>query len=141
MAAGDTKKDSRSREQLLAEIDRLKANTLIHEVGSIARTFIRFGTIAFCAYMAKEALVALAGKVTTANILVEFLSSISVNVAIAWTLAVFGVGYGVLERRMRKRAVRHLAERKAALELRLDPKRSTSGLTRTGDTSPEDEKP
>jgi len=133
------RKDSRTKEQLLGEIERLKAGSLIEQIGSGVRTFIRAGSVCFVAYMAKEAIVALAGQQTNARILVDFLASVSVNVAVAWGLAAGGVAYGYRERKLRKRAVHHLTGRKADLERKLDPGRSSSGLTKTGDTSPEDD--
>lgn len=133
------KRDSRSREQLLAEIDRLRTGGLIEQVGQTARTFIRAGGAVFVAYMAKEVLTELAGRDTNANILVNFLGSVSVNVALAWTLAGCGVVYGMQQHRLRKRTVSALASRKSRLERQIDPSRSSSGLTRSGDTHPEDD--
>jgi len=138
-AASGGRRDARTKEQLLAEIDRLKSSGWIEQAGSTARTVVRVAGVCFVAYMAKEAIRELAGRDTTANILVEFLASIKVSVAIAWGAAAGGVAYGYYERKLRKRAVHKLTARKSELEKLLDPTRSSSGLTHTGDTNPEDD--
>lgn len=133
------KRDPRSREQLLAEIDKLRTGGVIEQVGQTARTLIRVGGVAFIAYMARDVLTEFAGRETSANILVNFLGSISVNVALAWGLAACGVIYGRQQQKLRKRTVSALAGRKSQLERQIDPSRSSSGLTKSGDTHPEDD--
>jgi hypothetical protein len=58
-----------------------------------------------------------------------------------WLAYAFGGGgllYGLNERRLRRNAVRRLAPGRVQYEQGLDPGRSSSGLTQTGETSPEE---
>ena len=138
-APAKARRDTRTREQLVGEIDRLRAGGYIEQFGSTARTFIRCALLAWVAYETKESISLLAGEQTSANIAVNFLSSISVNVGLAWGVAAASMGYGYHERKLRKRTVQSLAKRKGDLERLIDPRRSSSGLTTTGDTHPEDD--
>lgn len=132
------KKDTRSREQLIQEVQRLRSRGVVDQVGMTARTIVRVACVMFVAYMFKETIKELAGRETVTNILVSFFGSLSVNVAIAWGLAAAGVAYGEYQRRLRKRTVSSWASRKAELERHIDPRRSSSGLSHDGDTHPED---
>ncbi len=80
----------------------------------------------------------LAGKQTEANIFFKILANIRVSVALAWTAAAGGVGWGITERRLRKRAVRRLSERVRELEERLNPDRQSSNIDSGGGTNKED---
>ena len=101
---------------------------------------IRWGSWVIIAYFAKESLVALAGKTTFANIVVEF-SQHYTHHADSLTLSsllVFVIGLWVRERRLRYQKTKTLGTRILELEKRLDPVRTSSGLTLEGKTNPED---
>ena len=87
-----------------------------------------------------EAVIALAGETTAADIRFRFLGNLRVSAAVAWTLAVFGVGYGSWERRGRKAEVQQTETHLHELEVGKDPGRTTSGLNTRGD-SPRDRRP
>lgn len=89
------------------------------------------------AYQAKEAISALAGKATLADISLSILKSGSREL-IAYAATLLALAWGVSERVLRKRKVKHLSARVKLLERRLDPNRSSSNLTATGDTRPGD---
>ncbi len=80
----------------------------------------------------------LAGKTTMADVGVRVLGRIEVSEALACLFGAGGVGYGLAERKLRQSKVKHLHPRIKELESTRDPGRSTSALTQTGDTNPED---
>lgn len=86
---------------------------------------------------ASDAVVALAGETTAADFGFRFLGNLQVSTAVAWTLAVFGVGYGSWERRVRKAKVEQMEMHLHELERGKDAGRTTSGLNSRGD-SPRD---
>lgn len=51
----------------------------------------------------------------------------------AYVLGAGGTGYGLLQRRLRKRKVAELGARIKVLEKVIDPKRTTSGLSPDGE--------
>lgn len=81
---------------------------------------------------------ALAGKTTFAYIFTTFLANINIQIAIAVSLAISGVGYGIYQKRLRKKTTEKLHKRIKELETYFDANRSTSGLTTRGDTNPAD---
>lgn len=105
-----------------------------------------------CAGYLKDVFIAFAGKKTLADI--RFLASIGINgnfldlkpekliAAAGGVVALLG---GLLafwmrkrERRLRRATIREMSKKIIKLEKRIDPNRSSSLLTETGDTRPED---
>jgi len=80
----------------------------------------------------------LAGKATLADIGIKVMGDIKLPQVLAYLFGVSGVGYGMSERRLRRKKVEHMGGHIKALEEALDPTRSSSGLTRRGTTRPED---
>lgn len=99
----------------------------------------------------KEVARAWAGQSTTADIRLN-LSARAEMEAVASTLESWcwdvgwlallvmaaGIGYGVRQRRLRRHAIERQSARLIELEQVRHPARSSSGLTRTGETNPED---
>jgi len=85
----------------------------------------------------------LAGKTTLAVVDVDifdinFVTELGLT-KIAGTLVVFGATcWALLERKLRKKAIKRLHEHPKKLETIIDSKRSTSRLTIEGETRPED---
>lgn len=79
-----------------------------------------------------------AGKYTFADIGISLLGDFRVSEALIYILGVGGIIYGYGERRLRLKAIERLANRQIELEKRIDPGRSSSGLTPQGTTRPED---
>lgn len=104
------------------------------------RTVIRTIGWCFALFMAKEALVSLAGQTTnlvvsaTLSVLADFKFVISI------TLAGSCAAWALVERALRHRKVEKLAGRIRELETAMDPKRSSSNLTPKGKTNPKDKK-
>ena len=96
-------------------------------------------TVLGLGYLAKEAVLGLAGHNT--SILRSFLTSTgSGGTAVAGVgVGGLGAGYGVWQRRLHRRSIRHFGPRLAKYESMLDPNRTSSGLTEFGQTNPDQE--
>ena len=95
-------------------------------------------TVMVIAYFVTDAGKVLAGQETVAEFVLEVLLPLNFR---RWTCyAVTGTAlvFGFWRRRLHKRAITETAPRIIYLERSLDPKRSSSQLTSTGDTRPED---
>jgi hypothetical protein len=104
------------------------------------RTTIRaaFGGFAvWCLYLATDSV---AGKTTAfeAGITVGFSLLWDIRFVVAFSLAGFASLWAAGERWLRHRKVNFLQGRIKELELKVDPRRSTSGLTTKGRTNPRD---
>jgi hypothetical protein len=62
------------------------------------------------AYFFSEAVAALAGETTAAEIAFRFLANIRLSEALAWLLGASGIGFGYLQRGLRERARREIEE-------------------------------
>lgn len=78
----------------------------------------------------------LAGKTTFAKVIVDFVADIKYASTIAY--GVGATGWGLYERKNRKKDRVGYVKRINELELKLNPKKQTSNLTKTGDTNKED---
>jgi hypothetical protein len=82
----------------------------------------------------------LAGQETSARLALSYFvncpSGITVTVSLGFSLAC--LGYGLFERRLRHRTLAQSGGYQAELERRLDPRRTSSGLTSDGRTHPRD---
>ena len=89
--------------------------------------------VARYAYLSVDAL---AGDVTVADIGVgvRILGNVKVSTILCTAVGVLGTVYGLQQRSLRKSTTERLTARIEDLERRIDPKRSTSGLTSRGDT-------
>jgi hypothetical protein len=81
---------------------------------------------------------ALAGASTFADIGIRLLANIRFSEALAWTGCVGGSIYGLKERRLRHQVNEKLGTRVSELEAEIDANRSSSKLTRSGQTHPRD---
>ncbi|WP_295815120.1 hypothetical protein [uncultured Nitratireductor sp.] len=102
------------------------------------RTGIRVIGILAGLYIAQMAVVALAGEETSVSLLISVLAD--VKFAFTLTLAGAAVAWAAVERHLRHRKVEQMQGRIKELELKLDPGRSSSGLTPQGKTNPGDKK-
>lgn len=104
----------------------------------IAGTIVVAGCVVWVAYYVRDVLVAFAGKHTDASLAFRFLANLQADRWFAYLFGVFGAGYGIAERRLKRRTIRRLTARTEELELRLDPNRTSSGLTPQGTTQEAD---
>jgi hypothetical protein len=105
---------------------------------AIVRTVIWAGLGAFSVYFAHAVLIEYAGKSTLADLAFRLVVDLRLDVALAYMFGAGGVGYALYERRLRRRNIARLTARNQELELRIDPERSSSGLTPRGTTHPKD---
>lgn len=127
---------NQSKAELEAENRYLRRARTQRDAASVVNGAMRWGTLAFVAYMAKESVALLAGQSTTANL--NFLGRLDVSISIAWAVGLSGVAYGWWQRKLRRDTIERLEKRIAELETIVDPKRTSSRLTQRGDTRPED---
>jgi hypothetical protein len=110
----------------------------IEQTFTTMRTGIR--TIGWCfgAYVASQAVIAMAGQTT--NVIVSatlsFLADLKFVISIALTGA--AVAWAAVERSLRHRKVENLQARIKSLETSIDASRTSSGLTPKGKTNPKD---
>ena len=105
---------------------------------SVFNNLVRWGGIVLIGRYLYLSILALAGRVTLADIGLNFLANVRVSEAVAWLLGGGGVAYGWQQRKVRKDTVERLAGRIQEKELKRDPGRTSSKLTTRGDTRPED---
>jgi hypothetical protein len=100
------------------------------------RAAIRYGTIAFglwCLYLSIDSI---AGKTTAFTMALSVLWD--VRLVFAFSIAGLTSLWAVAERKLRQRKVAYMQGRVRELEQKIDPNRSTSGLTEKGRTHPRD---
>jgi hypothetical protein len=104
---------------------------------------IKYGTLCFCVWLLAPVMVAFAGKTTLASFGFSLLADLKANTVfshlVMGILGLGGAGYGLRERRQKRKEIKRLGNRVVQLEKRLDPNRSSSGLTIDGRSRPEDE--
>jgi hypothetical protein len=82
----------------------------------------------------RDVLVAFAGKTTQAAVSFQFITQIGASRGFAYFLAALGGGYGLAERQLRQSNIRRMRGQTSELEPRMDPNRTSSGLTLEGKT-------
>jgi hypothetical protein len=83
-------------------------------------------------------LIAFAGRDTAATFSLSVITKLQADRWFAYLFGAGGVGYGLVERRLRRRNIKRLTKHTEELEKRIDPERTSSGLTPEGKTRPED---
>ena len=108
---------------------------LVDKTFDLLRLALYLGLAGFVVHEASGAIQAFAGKTTTADLIIGFFTGGSgVTITISATLNLGLLTWGLGERRLRRQVIRQSTERTRELELRLDPNRSSSGLTPDGRT-------
>ena len=138
MANRRSKEDLKNRNKRLADENQaLRQRNLANSLYGVARYAIVFSSLIWIMSFVRDVGLAWAGQVTLADVNVGTNVALGINAALASAL-VAALGWGGYERRLRKNAVNHLQERTTKLEQQRDSRRSSSMLTSTGDTRPED---
>lgn len=127
-----------TRAQLEVQVKALRQHHISKSIATIAVSLFRYSTVCFCFYCIYLSVLALAGKTTLANIIVNFLGNFTISQGASYAAGAGGVTYGYIERRRRMKAVKHLHAQNKKLEQGYDPRRSSSNLTETGETNPAD---
>ena len=110
--------------------------THITQLYKTARTALRSLAVVGGVYLLRGSLNALAGETT--RLAFELSIAADLKFAMSVTLAGTATAWAVAERRLRHRKVEELQGRIKTLEIRVDPQRSSSGLTPKGTTHPRD---
>lgn len=121
-----------------AELNFALRVRIVERSGDVINALFKWGAIAYGAYCLYSSIASLAGLDTFARIGVEFAANMTVSKWAAYTFGAGGIAYGVNEKRLRRNTVRRLGPKQVEYEQALDPRRSSSGLTQTGDTSAEE---
>ncbi len=106
----------------------------VDELFKTVRTLIRTGGWVFAAYYGWQAVGSLAGQNT--NVVLSLLADLKFTITIV--LAGSAAAWAAIERVLRQRKVVEMQDRIIKLEKLIDPKRSTSGLSRRGRTNLKD---
>lgn len=144
-------KKKRGKEECEAELAFVKANGVATNITKIIRDAFKWGSLAWIFYVVYLSIEKLAGKRTLADITVN--GGVSLNIPDTGlgllfdpkTMAVlgllFGFGgilYGRNQARLRRSTIERLHPDQQAREKAIDSARTSSRLTSTGDTRPED---
>jgi hypothetical protein len=126
--------------QVQAEYDERLAFKKIDAIVSVFGMLLKFSAIVLCVRYGYFSVVALAGKSTFADVGFRILGNLKISEGISYIFGTGGIVYGVGQRQLRRRNIERIVPLKNKLEMILDPKRTSSGLTSKGTTRPEDER-
>lgn len=111
---------------------------IVDLIGLAISYIVPWGTLLLISKWGVEAVTALAGKHTIADIGLKMIVNMQIGEAVAYIFGAGGIGYGIVERRLRRNTIERLGTRNRNLETLIDPARTSSGLTTRGTTRPED---
>ena len=120
-----------ARDQALARF------AFLRELFSTIRAIAKWGALAAIALFIYLSVDSLAGKSTEVTGIIGVIASLD-RIA-PWFVALCALVWGLGEREVRRRTVKNMSAQKKALERRLDPGVTSSGLIETGETNPSDE--
>jgi len=126
----------RTREEIEESI--IKFNSLTKLIAQILLAVIKWGGIVLVCRYGYLAIISLAGKTTIANILVSIITDLKMNQWFGLVFGSGGVSYGIVQKRLRKKEIKRLATRCDFLEKKIDPDKTSSGLTIQGVHKEED---
>jgi hypothetical protein len=120
-------------------VDKYQLSYRIYEgIFSTIKALLKYGSIVLIVRYGYYAVLALAGKQTFADVGFRILGNVQISHNICYLVATGGILYGVGQRTMRRRHIKRVDSLKNNYERMLDPRRTSSGLTHTGQTRPED---
>ena len=138
--ADNSKKELELLRARVADLEILLRNRTGEQRLRAFAHLVRWGGIVLIAYFTMGALEQFAGKTSFAHIYFAWLAEVKADLPrwIAYCIGGAGAGYGLLERRLRKRKTKYLAKRAQKLEQMIDSTRSSSEISPTGETLEED---
>lgn len=89
-------------------------------------------------YIFYSCIAELAGKTTLAYFFINLFANITVQAALAVSVSGVSIAYGLWQRRLKKKTTELLHVRIKELESGIDVNRTSSGLTKQGETNPQD---
>jgi hypothetical protein len=117
----------KNKSELAAEVRFLRKGQRVEFWTATFTQFIKWAGLVAIAYIGYLGIATLAGRSTSANIIVNFLGDVRVSQTLSWVLTAGGVSYGAAQGKLRKQTERRMGERIKELEGIIDPKRSSSG--------------
>jgi hypothetical protein len=117
--------------------ERLEFNRINQRYSTI-RTLVRAAGVVLVVFFMSQTLKSLSGQATSVIVSATLSLFADVKFALAITLAGAASVWAVAERMLRRRKVEYMQGRIRELEMRIDPNRTTSGLTTRGMTNPRD---
>ena len=117
---------NKSKAELEAEVRFLRRVHRSESFTVIATQFIKWGGLFGIAYVGYLSIAVLAGRATTASILVNFLGDLRTSQTVSWLLTAGGISYGAAQSKLRKQTEKRLGDRVKELEEQIDPRRSSS---------------
>ncbi len=124
--------------RLTFELQMVRKSKISEHIVSVINNLIKWGGLATVFYFLSTSIDSLAGEFTTSNIAISLVSDLKINEYLAYVLGAGGVGYGYLQRNLRRKTIERLHGDKVAEEKLIDHGRSSSKLTKEGLTRPED---
>lgn len=131
---------TKTKAQLEAELRVSRRQSWVDGIFSVIHNLIRWGTVAYIGHQVYLTVSVLAGKTTFADIGLNFLSDVRISESVTFLLGISGIGYGLSQRKLRRKNIERLQGRIVILERQIDRGRTSSRLTETGETNPEDKK-
>lgn len=128
----------KTRAQIEAETERHRFSSKLDAFTQISITAFHAIVVLGCAWFLYLIVASVAGTDTRVEIIVSAAVALGKKAWIQWAVTSVAALWAIGERFLRKRNVRRMGARNTALERRLDSRRSSSRLTRSGDTNPED---
>lgn len=129
---------SKSKNIRESELSFLKLSKILDSCVQLATYLIKWGVIAFVTYYVYLSIISISGKNTSADIAISVLFELELLSKLMGAVGVGGIIYGFLQRKLRKDTIERLQSRITELEKEVDKNRSSSNLTKRGDTRPED---
>ena len=124
--------------ELRTELRLLKNDRSADSWLSLSRYLIKYAGLVIIVYLISDAIpqamTAIAGKTTD----FDFNATFMVSQALAWALAAVFGGLYKAERKRRKKAIEYFTPKIKEQEQEEDPDRTSSELTESGDTPPEE---
>lgn len=128
----------RSKAELSAENRILRNAKTAEGIVAVANNFLKWGGIVLIFYFLDHSIAALAGKNTSSDIAVSLITDFKINKYLGYAIGGGGALYGYGQKELRRKTIERLHGQIKILEEKLDPRRSSSKLTKSGDTRPED---
>ena len=124
--------------------DELHAQVEIHRIqarAAVITTLIRWAGVVALGFWGFKSIDVLAGRATLAaiGVTLKAFGKVYISEAVAWLFGMGGVGYGLVQRRLRRSVIARLSPAVRDREKAIDPKRTSSQLTERGQTKPQDE--
>jgi hypothetical protein len=133
-----TKKPTAPKRPSSQELNFAFKIRLVERFADVITSLFKWGSVAFFSYCMYRSIDSLAGQETFAKIGISFMANMTISKWVAYIFGVGGIAYGWNEKRLRHNTVKRLGPSRLEYEQRLDPNRSSSGLTTRGETSPEE---